>query len=338
MSRRDCLSDAIVKYMNTNLRQIVVPGPLNGVIPPGTTLQDLALKLILEAEREGRLPSFCKDLKAANPNPTFHADLDRCNGLEGVAAGGRPRWYDDPLPMKLPLIDREDLRAALYEMLEQDPKNTHLMIVRGEFAGKSYCRWLIQNVARELGLQVPVFIDLLEIPSVQRLAERLMDEFALPYSGFRERFTTEIREGLQFNEWFAGQSRNFGAHKQWMLIFDHIAKPGVPSDVSSTVLNLAKLAMEVRLTNIWVVLLDCPDTEKLDDPGIYCEATVGPLTKIFVEGFVDWILEGRRQAGDPAPQVPQSICATLNSSFPLQKAQLHNLRREIVGWLKQRPK
>src|SRR4030095_16939229 len=81
MSRkRDCLVDAIVKYMNPGVDRIVVPRRLQGVIPLGVTLADLASDLLLKREREGTLDDLRQELKQANPNLEFHAALDRCVG------------------------------------------------------------------------------------------------------------------------------------------------------------------------------------------------------------------------------------------------------------------
>ena len=45
MSRRDCLRQVIKKYMNADIRRMVVPSALNGVLPDGTTLDGLIDKL-----------------------------------------------------------------------------------------------------------------------------------------------------------------------------------------------------------------------------------------------------------------------------------------------------
>ena len=316
---------------------MVVPGPLSEVIPPGTSLQDLAMELVQKTEREGQLDTLRGELKAANPNPVFHAELDRCVGLDGVPAGGRPRWYDDRLPMNLPLINREVLRLSLYEMLEREQERVRLMVVRGEYPGKSYCQWLITHVANEEGFEVPIVIDLLDISSVQDVAERLADQLGLSHKVLSERFSTEIREGKYFNDWLVGQSRIFGADKRWLLVFDHLTKPGVRQEVADAVLDLARRAIEGRLTNVWVILLDCQLPEAMDQPGRYCEEFVEALKKQEIERFVDWVKELRRQAGDHAPQVPLSITEALASEFPLAKAELKQLQRELVLWLKRRP-
>lgn len=337
MSRRDCLCDAILKYFNQELRRLVVPGPLDGVLPPGTTLRDLALALLNEAEMHDTLGELCVALKTANANPDFHADLDRCSGRDGIAAGGRPRWYDSPLPMKQPLIDRESLRAGLYEMLERDPRTNRLMIVRGDHPGKTYCRYLIQHVAEQLGLEPPVFIDLQETASVQQFAERLVDQIGLSHAALAERFSSQIREGRYFNDWLVGQSRTFGARTRWLIVLDHLAKPGIPQDLADTAIDLAQRAMEGNLKNVWLILLDCPPTESLDDLGPFYEEIVEPIPREAIAGFLDWAVELRRQAGDPAPLVPASIDATLAAPFPLQRAQLQGLRRDIVAWMRRRP-
>lgn len=334
--KQDCVCEAIVRYANHAIRSML-DDAFGGVIPHGTALRDLAKELVRNAECEAKLDTLRNDLKSANPNPDFHAELDRCVGLDGVPTGGRPRWYDNPLPMDMPLINREDLRLSLYDLLEREQKKVRLMIVRGEFPGKSYCRWLITHVASEIGMENPIVIDLLDISSVQNLAERLVDQLGLPRRTLDERFSTEIREGKYFNDWLVGQSREFGADKRWLLVFDHLAKPGVNQDVANAVLDLAKRALESGLTNVWVILLDCQLTDAIDQPGRYCEESVEALKRQEIEGFVDWVKELRRQAGDQDPQVPQAITTALASEFPLSKADLDRLRREIVRWVQRRP-
>lgn len=332
-----CLCEAIVEHLNPEIRLMVVPGAIGGIIPHGTTIFDLAMELVQTNEREGSLDTLRNDLKNANPNPVFHTKVDECFGLDGVPAGGRPRWYDDRLPMNLPLINREDLRLNLYKLLEHGQANVRLMIVRGEYPGKSYCHWLITHVASKLGLEKPILINLLDISSVQELAEYLVDQLRLPHSEMVARFSSEIREGKYFNNWLVGQSRNFGAGKRWVLVFDHLAKPGVNQDVANAVLDLARRALEDRFTNVWVILLDCPITEAIDQPGRYYEESVEPLQRQEIGLFVDWVKELRRQAGDHATQVPNSITAALAGQFPLPKAELQRLQREIIEWLKRRP-
>jgi hypothetical protein len=326
--------------MNDGIRRLIVPGRLDGVIPDNTTLEALIENSVKKAERERRLSQLCSELKAANPNEAFHVELDRCNGLDGVIAGGRPHWFDERLPVKLPLIDRENLRAGIYEMLENDPNNNRLMIVRGDSPGKSYGQWLIKHVAKAMGLNLTVFVDLLDtnVASVQKLAVRLTDAFGLPHKELQERFTTEIREGKIFNQWFAGKTRLFPPGQRWLLVFDHASKPGVPDDVAQTAIHLARLAMNVELNNVWVILIDSPDGEFEEFVDPFVDTTIEPLTPDLVQEFLDWAMELRRQAGDRNPEVPRKILDILTQQFPLPKVELGNLQREIVGWLRQRPR
>lgn len=324
--------------MNPEIRRQIVPGPLQDILPVGTTLPDLVAKFVHKADLESRIPELCEELKRDNPTSNrLHELLDQCLGRDNPLSTGRPRWYDDRLPMKKPLIDRDDLRDGLYQMLEADPSNPRVMMVRGTAPGKTYCRCLIQHVAAELGLERPVLIDLLEVDSVNRLAERLVDKLGLSYADLKVRFSTEVREGKYFNDWLSGRSRDFGADKRWLLVFDHLAKEGVPQDVSQTALDLAERAMNRDLTNVWIVLLDCPVTDALEEDPPY-EEEVRPITKQSIEKFIAWLLELRLAAGDANPQVPQEAQDLLQQTFPLQKAKLQALRNSLYRWMRQGPR
>ena len=337
MSRRDCLRRAIETYMNDPIRRRIVPGRFDGVLPYGTTLGGLILEFIKRAERENSLMQSCAEIKVDNPNVEFHAELDRCLGLDNPKNPGRPRWYDDRLPLKKPLIDREDLRASLYQLLEADPENPRVMTVRGAAPGKTYCRWLIQHVADELDLEPPVHVDLLEVESVDRLAKRLVDKLGLPYADFQARFSTEVREGKYFNDWLSGESRRFARDKRWLIVFDHIAKDGVPQDVSNTVIDLAIRAIKRELTNVWVILLDCPATEALEEDDLPFDEEVKPIPKDTITDFVDWLVALRRAAGDDDAAVPGEVQNLLQKPFPLGKREMTTLRQRIVRWLREPP-
>lgn len=338
MSRRDCLCRAIKQYMNDGVRRLIVPGRFEAVLHEGTTLDGLILDFVKKAELDYVLGSTCKALKDANPQAqAFHAALDRCLGLDKPAHPGRPRWYDHRLPLKKPLIDRDDLRDVLYKMLEADPENPRVMTVRGAAPGKTWCRWLIQHVAEELDLEPPVHMDLLEVGSVDGLARQLVDKLGLPYADFQARFSTEVREGKYFNNWLSGESRVFGRGRRWILVFDHIAKPGVPQDVSNTVIDLAIRAMNRELTNVWVILLDCPETDALEENDLPFEEEVKPIPKDMITDFVDWLVAQRRAAGDDGAAVPPEVRALIEQPFPLGKPELTLLRRRIVRWLREGP-
>jgi hypothetical protein len=337
VSRRDCLCKTIAKYLNDPIRRRIVPNRFEGVLPERTTLPGLIQDAVLEAELDNALGRLCSDLKGDNENPAFHTELDKCLGLDNAENSTRPRWYDDKLPLMKPLIDREDLRAGLYQMLEADPGNPRVMTVRGTAPGKTYCRWLIQHVADQLDLELPVYVDLSEIGSVDRLARKLVDLLKLSYADFQTRFSTEVREGKYFNDWLAGESRRFGAGKRWLIVFDHIAKDGVSQDVSNTVIDLAMRAMRRELTNIWVVLLDCPVTDVLEEDDLPFEEEVAPIPKDLITDFVTWLVDVRRAAGDRAAAVPKEVSELLQKQFPLGKAELTALRRGIVRWMRTGP-
>jgi hypothetical protein len=337
MSRRDCLRSVIEKYMNDPIRRRIVPGRFHGVLPDGTTLGGLILDFIAKAELDNSLHDLCRRLEDDNPNKAFHAALEHCLGLDNPTSPGRPRWYDHRLPLKKPLIDREDLRAGLYKMLEADPENPRVMTIRGAAPGKTWCRWLIQHVADELDLESPVYLDLLGGDSVDGLARQLVDKLGLPYADFQERFSTEVREGKYLNNWLSGESRHFGKGKRWLLVFDHIAKDGVPQDVSNTVIDLAIRAMNRELTNVWVILLDCPVTDALEENDLPFEEEVKPIPKDMITDFVDWLVEHRRAAGDNNPVVPLDVQDLLQKPFPLGKPEMTLLRKRIVRWMREGP-
>ncbi|MEM6483388.1 MAG: hypothetical protein AAF662_00145 [Pseudomonadota bacterium] len=342
MSRKDCLRQVIAKYLNADIRRMVVPGALEDVLPDGTTLEGLIEKRIHEADQSFSLPNLCEEMKQKNPNPAFHNELDACMGV-GMSAGtltgvgSRPRWYDEQLPMRRPLFDRDELRAGLYDMLERDPVNTRLMTVRGEAPGKSYCACLIKHVIGELGLEQPVEIDLLSIDSVDRLATRLIDLLGLSHAQLRDRFSTEVREGKYFNDWLVGQSRSFAADKRWVIVFDHLAKTAVPQDVANTVIDLALRAEDRSLTNVWIILLDSPESDALIDANPPVEEVVSPIQQATIQAFLARLVDLRRAAGDPNPEVPDPISATLQEPFPLATNRLQSLRRDIVRWMRTGP-
>jgi hypothetical protein len=337
VSRRDCLRKTIEKNMNDAIRRRIVPGRFEGVLPDGITLGQLILDHIKKTEIENTLNQTCAEMKADNLNPEFHTELDRCLGLDNPTNPRRPRWYDDRLPLNKPLIDREDLRAGLYQMLEADPENPRVMTVRGVAPGKTYCRWLIQHVADELDLESPVHIDLLEVESVNRFAMRLVDKLGLSYADFQVRFSTEVREGKYFNDWLSGESRRFGRGKRWLMVFDHIAKNGVPQDVSNTVIDLAIRAIKRELINVWVILLDCPSTDALGEDDLPFEEEIKPIPKDMIIDFVDWLVELRRAAGDADASVPRNVQDMIEEPFPLGKPEMKKLRQRIVLWMRERP-
>lgn len=334
MSRRDCLCEAIIKYLNPGMRRLFVPGPLGEVLPQGASLRSLILDKLRSAELNDELEGLSGQIKAENPNSELHAAIDRCLGRTGEWQ--RPYWYEERLPRREPLIDRENLRASLYEMLENAPKDNRLMIVRGDQPGKSYSQHLIRHVTEQLGMEPPVFIDLLEIDSPQQFADRLVDRIGIAYSTLSARFSTPLREGRLFNDWLVGQSRVFGANTRWLIVVDHLAKTGIQQDVTGMVIDLALRAMDGDLKNVWVIVLDFPGSESFD-LGAYSEVTVEALPKEVIQQFLDWAVELRSEAGDPTPRIPKSIVDALALPFPLQKAQLHSLRRDIKDWLRRKP-
>lgn len=334
MNRRDCLCETIRMYLNQGMRRLFVPRALADVLPEGTNLPGLILDKVKRAELSGELVELCNQIKNENPNVDLHAAIDRCLGLD--AGLQRPRWYDERMPRREPLLDRENLRAALYDVIEKDPNDNRLMLVRGDQPGKTYSQHLIRHVTEQLGLEPPVFVDLLEMDSPQRFADRLVDRIGIPYGTLAARFSTPIREGSYFNDWLVGQSRTFGANARWLIVLDHLAKPGIPQDVSDMAMDLAQRAMAGDLKNVWVIVLDFPAGDAID-LSAYSEVTIEPLPKETIQQFLDWAVELRRMAGDPDPQVPQSINDTLALAFPLQKAELDGLRRGIKDWLKRRP-
>jgi hypothetical protein len=324
--------------MNDAIRRLIVPDRFAGVLHESTTLDGLILDFVKKAELDNSLVETCQTLKAENAQAReFHAELDRCLGLDNPTPSSRPRWYDHRLPLNKPLIDRDDLRAGLYKMLEADPENPRVMTVRGAAPGKTWCRWLIQHVAEELDLEPPVYIDLLGGESVDGLARQLVDKIGLPYTDFQARFSTEVREGKYFNNWFSGESRYFGSGKRWLLVFDHIAKDGVPQDVSNTVIDLAIRAMNRELTNVWVILLDCPVTDALEESDLPFEEEVKPIPKDLITDFVDWLVKHRRAAGDNNAAVPLDVQDLLEKPFPLGKQEMTLLRQRIVRWMREGP-
>ncbi|NCC41016.1 MAG: hypothetical protein EOM21_16535 [Gammaproteobacteria bacterium] len=121
MYRRECLDRVIQKCMNDPIRHLIVPGRFRGVLPDGTTLGDLILDVIENAELDHSLREIYQRLESDNPNAEFHVAMESCLGLGKPTSPGRPRWYDHRLPLNKPLIDRKDLRAGLYRVLEADP-------------------------------------------------------------------------------------------------------------------------------------------------------------------------------------------------------------------------
>lgn len=312
-------------------RQVQLTNLVSVDNPPGHWL----LELFNQANAQGWLNSLLRLINAWSPDPNIRIAIDTALGPE---ANIRPEWYDEPMPMGKPFIDRSDLRDQLFEVLQSHDGPVQLLMVRGKAWGKSHCQWFLKHVANVVGFQAPLYIDLMEIESLQDLAERIVDEFGLPFAEFRERFTTPSRIARNFSNWLVGKSRPFGEdNRRWLIIFDHLAKDGIVQEVRDLAINLAKRACGGDLTNIWIALLDCPAVEALEDPGRYRNETVTPIAKQEIERFLDWAQEVRENAGASSPHVPDSVRQMLATSrFPLGKSELRTLERDITTWWRSR--
>ena len=321
--------------MNPNIRQKVVPHRLQGVLPEGTTLEGLVAMFVNEADENNCLSELCVDLKDDNPSTDFHKLLDHCLGFDNPFRTGRPRWYDDRLPGMQPFIGRDGLRSGLFDTLEAHPGNPRVMTVHGEAPGKTYCRCLVQHVARKLGFGPPILVNLFDAESVNRLAELIVDKLGIEHTDLKARFSTEVREGKHFNEWLIGRVAQFDRRRRLVFVFDHIAKPGIPQDVANTVLDLAQRIMRRELENIWIFLLDCPVTDALEEEDLPFEEEVLPLPKDSITDFLSWLQLYLKKNGQAPPAFSQEITDLLGKPFPLNKRQLWGLKKAIIQWIRE---
>jgi hypothetical protein len=304
---------------------------LSNLVDTDSPPEQWLFALFSRANTEGRLEFLLQLIKAWSVDPQIRNAID---AALGPLANIRSRWYDEYMPMDMPFINRVDLREKLYDVLERKPQDKRLMIVRGESWGKSHSRWLLKHVASEIGFQEPVYVDLLQVPSLEELTELLVTELGLPFNAFKERFTTPVRNVKQFCSWFKGQTLAFSQLDQrWIIIFDHLCKSGVSQEILDLALNLGQQAYSRDLTNVWVVLLDCPPVETLRHPSRRQEELVTPISKQQVEALVMWVMQVRKMLGDPAPDPPEAIANILQTGvFPLKKEELESLEQNIASW------
>jgi hypothetical protein len=188
-------------------------------------------------------------------------------------------------------------------------------------------------VANEIGFLEPIYIDLLTVSSLNELYDKLLDSLSLEFPYQKNRFTTLVRDAKLFGQWFQGQTIQFGKNNQrWIIIFDHLCKPGIAQEILDLPLDLGRRAFNRDLNNVWIVLLDCLPDAPERHPGRCQEEIVTPISKEQVERLLIWIEKTRRLAGDPSPKRPAPITEILGGSFPLEKEQLLSLEKNIATW------
>jgi hypothetical protein len=313
--------DTLLPVLNKQRLEVLVSLPAT---PP-----DWLRELFTKAQSEAWLEQFLLRLRPRVVSPRLRDAIDRALGIGAAAA--RPPWYDSHLPMGKPFINHDSLRDTLFRFFERE--DFQLLKIRGSNPGKTYCRWLLRHLAGTNGMQV-IYVDAPSLHTVHDFAVFLVDSLGLAYREMSTRFGSEVNDGVLFNTWLQGRLRKIGAGgARRMLIFDHLAKPGVHQAVQETVVGLAKHALNRDLTNTWVVVLDCGPIEVLDDPGSAFEEVVPPLSRADVDDLMQWLTQVWNAAGEEVPQPPQELLDMLDRLGPsIGKEDLASLERKLAGW------
>jgi hypothetical protein len=238
--------------------------------------------------------------------------------------------------MRKAFINRDDLRTKLYEMIEQNAHNQSLLLVSSQHQhgpGKSHTWWFLKHVANRLGIDA-ILLDLRANPSLHSLAQDIADNLAL--SDFQTRFTTELREARSFQSWLAGQLKNARPRRRSLIVFDHLGKDNIPSDVRQLVQLLIRGAIEGRFNGLQIVVLDCPELGLEQDVGRYEEEQIETLVRSRIETFVYWMKDARTKLGKNALNPPAALTTALpNCQFPLNKANFGKIEGLLTTWWNQ---
>jgi len=151
-----------------------------------------------------------------------------------------------------------------------------------------------------------------------------------------EGFTTSARDSKEFVGWLAGKLNNAPLlNSRYLLIFDHIAKPGVPVEAREVVIELARKAVNQELTNIWVILIDTEGLGEIEHPGASSEELVPQVTRHEVNNFLEFAWRFRGGIGHTPRNVPVALTEMLDGSIvALSKENLKKAEREIAQWMR----
>jgi hypothetical protein len=290
---------------------------------------DQIIQIFSYLERQGELNETLQRMRAHfADNAALASAIDQALPSKRI-----PSWYTDRVVMDKAFINRDGLRTKLYELVERHAHNRSLLLVSSDDdgPGKSHTWWLLKHVADTLGIDA-VQIDLREYTSMHLLAQSIADNLAFDES-FKSRFTTDLKEAESFQNWFAGQLRTARSGRRCLLVFDHLGRDNVPSDVRQLVQSLMRGASGARFSGVQIVVLDCPQFGFQRVAGRCDEERIELLTKPTIDAFVAWMCDLKVKAGSVNTDPPADLTATLTAlQFPITKTALETLETQLTNW------
>ena len=224
--------------------------------------------------------------------------------------------YDALIVLEEPFVNRQMLRQNLRELFEIRARGA--LVVRGtRWVGKSHSRWLIQHIAKKVGVEI-VHLDLVE-NSVDDIIGQLINEMNLPVKEFKDRVAQVSTVGKGLASALRGISRTLEDGHNWCLVFDGHDREEAAAGMRELVEPLLHSAAKLELQPIQIILLGYGKILPVDIRVRILEDDVAPLSQRDVENFL------KEFAARSGQVLPETRCASMCSwifdglAFPLNQ-------------------
>jgi hypothetical protein len=205
-------------------------------------------RLIEELERTpDDLETLLVKLRVWEMRPALRAAIDAYYGAPDAEDP-----YDALLILSEPFVNRQISRNKLRNLFQS--QNRRALVIRGPRAsGKSYSRWLIEQVARSEGIE-PVFVELKD-NVLEDIVGQIINDLSLPPQEFRDRLAQASTMTKGFISAVRGSARKMEPGVRWCLIFDSHDYDTVAQATRNFVDELLAEVANKQMPPIWMVVL-----------------------------------------------------------------------------------
>jgi hypothetical protein len=295
--RKQIFSAIHEAYNESDLRRMLLLEfgyRLEDLVPSGLDFPSKLIELIVKAEKSDWLPKLLQGVSEQTENEALKLKIKEF--LTNFSVEEDQGANFDPYQScflrkggKFPFMDRQDVRAYIKEMVDQEGAYRTLLIDGKEKSGKTYTNQYISYLSLKLQLYKFAYIDLANEYSSDYLPSDLIRSISIlmdmdPNSIPLQEASVD-RWNQLLSQWLISQANK--APYNWWIVIDGLSKITLRKDMEGLINRILR-EIEMNNPKLRVVLLDCGGINKLPIDIAYnvAHTQLEPLTSKEVKAFM----------------------------------------------------